>query len=67
MVVLDQMKVEIQNLQDTLKEVTASLDLDSKKKIIEELSREMEEPGFWDNAEEAEKPREVLSNKHGNL
>ena len=29
MVVLDQMKVEIQNLQDTLKEVTASLDLAS--------------------------------------
>ena len=35
MVILDQMKVEIQNLQDTLKEVTASLDIGTKKKIIE--------------------------------
>ena len=62
MVVLDQMKVEIQNLQETLKEVTASLDLDSKKKIIEELSREMEEPGFWDNAEKANKKTKDLKN-----
>ena len=62
MVVLDQMKVEIQNLQDTLKEVTASLDLDTKKKIIEELSREMEEPGFWDNAEKANKKTKDLKN-----
>jgi peptide chain release factor 2 len=62
MVVLDQMKVEIQGLQDTLKEVTASLDIDSKKKIIEELSREMEEPGFWDNAEKANKKTKDLKN-----
>ena len=34
MVVLDQMKVEIQNLKGTLDEVTASLDLGTKKKII---------------------------------
>ena len=62
MVVLDQMKVEIQNLQDTLKEVTASLDLNTKKKIIEELSREMEEPGFWDDAEKANKKTKDLKN-----
>ena len=34
MVVLDQMKVELQNLQGTLKEVTASLDLENKSKKI---------------------------------
>ena len=34
MLVLDQMKVEIQGLKGTLDQVTASLDLDSKKKII---------------------------------
>ena len=39
MVVLDQMKVEIQNLKGTLDEVTASLDLGTKKKIIEELEK----------------------------
>ena len=62
MVILDQMKVEIQNLRGTLEEVTASLDLDNKKKIIEELSREMEEPGFWDNAEKANKKTKDLKN-----
>ena len=36
MVVLDNMKIEIQNLKPTLDEVTASLDLESKKKRIEE-------------------------------
>lgn len=60
MVVLDQMKVELQNLRGTLDEVTASLDLDTKKKVIEELSREMEEPTFWDNAEKANKKTKDL-------
>ena len=62
MVVLDQMKVEIQNLQGTLKEVTASLDLENKSKKIEELSREMEEPSFWDNAEKANTKTKELKN-----
>ena len=62
MVILDQMKVEIQNLKGTLDEVTASLDLGTKKKIIEELSREMEEPSFWDNAEKANKKTKDLKN-----
>ena len=62
MVVLDQMKIEIQNLRGTLDEVTASLDLNTKKKIIEELSREMEEPGFWDDAEKANKKTKDLKN-----
>ena len=51
MLVLDQMKIEIQNLKGTLIEVTAALDLESKKKRIEELNREMEEPTFWDDAD----------------
>ena len=62
MVVLDQMKVELQNLQGTLKEVTASLDLENKNKKIEELSREMEEPTFWDNAEKANAKTKELKN-----
>ncbi len=53
MLVLDQMKIEIQNLKGTLIEVTAALDLESKKKRIEELNREMEEPTFWDDADKA--------------
>ena len=62
MIVLDQMKVELQNLQGTLREVTASLDLENKSKKIEELSREMEEPTFWDNAEKANTKTKELKN-----
>lgn len=62
MVVLDQMKVELQNLQGTLKEVTASLDLENRSKKIEELSREMEEPTFWDNAEKANAKTKEMKN-----
>ncbi|WP_408070202.1 peptide chain release factor 2 [Butyrivibrio sp. JL13D10] len=60
MVILDQMKVELANQRETLDEVTGSLDLDSKKKMIEELSREMEEPTFWDDAEKANKKTRTL-------
>ena len=62
MVVLDNMKIEIQNLKPTLDEVTVSLDLESKKKRIEELNREMEEPTFWDDAEKANKKTKELKN-----
>ncbi|SHI26885.1 peptide chain release factor 2 [Butyrivibrio fibrisolvens DSM 3071] len=62
MVVLDNMKIEIQNLKPTLDEVTASLDLETKKKRIEELNREMEEPTFWDDAEKANKKTKELKN-----
>ena len=55
MVVLDQMKADLVAQRDTLEEVTASLDLPGKKRRIEELSREMEEPGFWDDAARANK------------
>ncbi len=62
MVVLDQMKQELQAQEETLREVTASLDLESKKKKIEELSREMEEPNFWDDAQKANaKTKEMKS------
>ncbi|MCR5179473.1 MAG: peptide chain release factor 2 [Lachnospiraceae bacterium] len=60
MVVLDQMKVELQNLRPTLDQVTEALALDSKKKRIEELSRAMEEPGFWDDADKANKQTREL-------
>ncbi|MBQ7679073.1 MAG: PCRF domain-containing protein, partial [Butyrivibrio sp.] len=55
MVVLDQMKMELVAQRDTLDEVSASLDLPGKKRRIEELSREMEEPNFWDDAAKANK------------
>ncbi|MCR5093835.1 MAG: peptide chain release factor 2 [Lachnospiraceae bacterium] len=64
MVILDQMKVELQNQRGTLDEVTAALGLDGRKKRIEELSRAMEEPGFWDDADRANKQtRELKQNQ----
>ena len=62
MVVLDNMKIESQGLKPTLDEVTASLDIETKKKRIEELNREMEEPTFWDDAEKANKKTKELKN-----
>ncbi|MBQ6786378.1 MAG: peptide chain release factor 2 [Lachnospiraceae bacterium] len=49
MVELDQMKQELQTYESPLAEVRDSLDLVSKEKRIEELEREMEAPGFWDD------------------
>ena len=60
MVILDQMKAELTAQKGTLDEVTASLDLENKKKRIEELSREMEEPGFWDDAAKANRKTKDL-------
>ena len=51
MVELDQMKIELAGYKQPLSEVKASLGLDSKLARIEELEREMEAPGFWDNPE----------------
>ncbi len=53
MVELDQMKIELQNLQDSLREGVDSLNIPFKKQRIEELSREMEAPDFWSDAEKA--------------
>ncbi len=50
---LDQMKQTILPYKDTLKELKGSLDLENKERKIEELERQMEEPGFWDNPDKA--------------
>ena len=55
MVELDQIKQELGTYEEPLREVKASLSLDHKKQRVEELEREMEAPGFWDDAERAQK------------
>ncbi len=55
MVELDQMKLELMQYKDTLKEVRDSLDIDNKKKRIEELDMEMASPDFWADPERANK------------
>ncbi|MCR4650127.1 MAG: peptide chain release factor 2 [Lachnospiraceae bacterium] len=60
MVELDQFKVELQGLKEPLAQVRGSLDLNNKEKRIEELEREMEAPGFWDNPEDANEKMKTL-------
>ena len=55
MVELDNLKIEIRQYEEPLKELKASLDLDSKGNRIEELSRLMEEPDFWNDPEKSRK------------
>ena len=60
MVELDQMKVELVNRQPDLKEGVDSLNIPYKKQRIEELSREMEAPDFWNDADRANAKMKTL-------
>lgn len=62
MVELDQMKTELATYEEPLREVKASLALDMKKQRVEELEREMEAPGFWDDADRSSKYVKELKN-----
>ncbi len=62
MVELDAFKTELNAYEEPLKEVHDSLDLAAKEARIEELERKMEEPGFWDVPEEAQKQMKELGN-----
>lgn len=53
MVLLDNIKMEIQTLKEPLAEVKASLDLESKAERVIEIEREMQEPTFWNDVERA--------------
>ena len=60
MVELDQIKTELSNLTQPLNELEASLAIADKEQRIEELSRQMEEPGFWDDNEKSQKQTKEL-------
>ena len=62
MVELDQFKSELAGYREPLDEVTASLGLDDKKAKIEELEREMEAPGFWDDPDTSNAKMKDLKN-----
>ena len=67
MVELDQMKLDIQAYEEPLKEVGDSLDLENKRKRIEELEREMEAPGFWDDPDRANAKMKDLKSLKGTV
>jgi peptide chain release factor 2 len=62
MVELDQIKQEILTYKAPLAEVKESLNLEDKSKKIEELEREMEAPGFWDDPDKANAKMKSLKN-----
>lgn len=55
MVLLDNMKIEVLNYEEPLKELAQSLHLEDNDKRIEELEMEMQAPTFWDSPERANK------------
>ena len=67
MVELDQMKQELQTYEGPLKEVTDSLDLVNKAKRIEELEREMEDSGFWNEPDYSNKVMKELKALKGTV
>ncbi|MEE8826003.1 MAG: peptide chain release factor 2 [Eubacteriales bacterium] len=62
MVELDPIKLELNSYDQPLVEMRDSLDLAVKEKRIQELNREMEDPHFWDNPDEATKKQRLLGN-----
>ncbi|MDO4265310.1 MAG: peptide chain release factor 2 [Eubacteriales bacterium] len=67
MVELEQYKYELKNLEKPLEEVRGSLDLEGKQQRIMEMEKQMEEPGFWDNAEESTKVVKELKATKGQV
>ena len=60
MVELDQFRYRISGCDKQLGDIKKSLDLDSKKKRIEELEADMEAPGFWDDPDKSQKAMKEL-------
>ena len=60
MVELDQFRYRISGYDKQLDDIKKSLDLDSKKKRIEELEADIEAPGFWDDPDKSQKAMKEL-------
>ena len=60
MVELDQFKYRISGYDAQIENIKQSLDLDSKKKRIEELEADMGAPGFWDDPDKSNKAMKEL-------
>lgn len=54
MVELDQYRYKITGFDKPMEQIKQSLDLENKKKRIEELEADMEAPGFWDNTDKSQ-------------
>ena len=60
MVELDQYRYKLAGYDKPLENIRQALDLDNKKKRIEELEADMEAPGFWDDTDKSQKAMKEL-------
>ena len=60
MVELDNLKIDLRQYEEPLKELKASLDLENKENRIMELNRLMEEPDFWNDPEKSRQQSQEL-------
>ncbi|MBO7709742.1 MAG: peptide chain release factor 2 [Lachnospiraceae bacterium] len=61
MVELDEFKAVLNSYTKPLVEVRDSLDLANKEQRIQELERQMEEPGYWDDASKSAEGMKLLA------
>ncbi|MGX8728869.1 MAG: peptide chain release factor 2, partial [Lachnospiraceae bacterium] len=61
MVELDPIRYELNSYDEPLVEMRDSLNLAVKEKRIEELNRELADPGIWNDPEEAQKKTKLLA------
>lgn len=64
---LDRIKTALSDCDKTMARIKKSLDLEGKKRRIEETEAIMEEPGFWDDVEKSTKTMSELKSLKGAL
>mgnify|MGYP000017748256 FL=1 len=62
---LEQYKYKLSGYEKPLEHIKQALDLDNKKKRIEELEADMEAPGFWDDTDKSQKAMKELKTLKG--
>lgn len=67
MIELDNLKIELNNKKSVLDEIYNSLDIEKKRKRIDEINKLMEENGFWDNVEKANSISKELKDINDNI
>lgn len=55
MILIDELKLQLPNLKDTLEEAKEALNPDELREKLNQIDEKISVPGFWDNPEEAQK------------
>ena len=59
---LEELKPEINGLKDKLQEMNGALKIPQKEERIQDLEHQMAAPGFWDDADKAQKVAQEANN-----